>query len=461
MQGDLPLPKTRLWPAIVGLVAALVLFAVAYDWRAPLFASVRGWLLPTLIVLSLALIGIELRTSWWRADRDKSSRARRVRGLSIASSALAALALICTLAIEAQFQFMRSVVLQTDVAELAPLGRHFVIGYRHQAELRELIERRGIAGVFVAPRNVHNARGHLAHDIAGWQATRRDQGLAPLWISADQEGGVVSRLSPPLTRQQPLSHLVAHYPAGAVRHAAIADYAAQKGRALRDLGVNLNLAPVLDLNHGVVSALDRHSMIYRRAISNDPAIVADVAGAYCAGLDTTGVRCTLKHFPGLGRLTRDTHLQAVDLDVPIATLAASDWVPFRALMQADRPFVMLGHVRVPDLDAQRPASFSPKVIGGLLRTQWGFDGVLITDDFSMGAVYYSRHGIAGATLEALNAGVDLVLLSYDTDQYFPIMYRLLQAARSGALRPEILAKSAARLDRTQADHRAREAALTR
>jgi beta-N-acetylhexosaminidase len=120
---------------------------------------------------------------------------------------------------------------------------------------------------------------------------------------------------------------------------------------------------------------------------------------------------------------------------------------------------MLGHVRVPELDADRPVSFSPKVIDGLLRTEWGFDGVLITDDFSMGAVYYSRYGIAGATLKALNAGVDLVLLSYDTDQYFPIMYRLLQASRSGILRPEILAKSAARLDRAQADHRAREAAL--
>jgi beta-N-acetylhexosaminidase len=384
-----------------------------------------------------------------------------VRGLSIASSALAVLALICTLAIEAQFQFMRRAVMRADISEIEPLGRHLVIGYRHQAELRQLIERRGIAGVFVAPLNVQNARGNIARDIAGWQAMRRTQDLAPLWISADQEGGVVSRLSPPLTRQRPLSHLVANYPAGAERQAAIADYAAQKGHALRDLGINLNLAPVLDLNHGVVSALDRHSMIYRRAISNDPAVVADVAGAYCAGLDTTGVRCTLKHFPGLGRLTRDTHVQAVDLDVPMATLAASDWVPFRALMQGDRPFVMLGHVRVPDLDAERPASFSRKVIGGLLRTAWGFDGVLITDDFSMGAVYYSRHGIAGATLEALNAGVDLVLLSYDTDQYFPIMYRLLQATRSGALRPEILAKSAARLDRAQAGDKAREAALTR
>lgn len=438
----------------------MALFAVAYDWRAPLFASVRGWLLPTLIVLSLALIGSELRTRWWRANLAQTPRARRVRVMSIASSALAALALICTLAIEAQFQFMRRAVLRADIAELAPLGRHIVVGYRSQAELRQLIERRGIAGVFVAPLNVRNSGDNLARDIAGWQTTRRDQGLPPLWVSADQEGGVVSRLSPPLTRQLPLSHLVANYPAGAARQAAIADYAAQKGRDLRDLGINLNLAPVLDLNHGVVSALDRHSMIYRRAISNDPAIVADVAGAYCAGLDTTGVRCTLKHFPGLGRLTRDTHLQAVDLEVPLATLAASDWVPFRSLMQGDRPFVMLGHVRVPELDADRPVSFSRKVISGLLRTEWGFDGVLITDDFSMGAVYYSSHGIAGATLEALNAGVDLVLLSYDTDQYFPIMYRLLQASRSGALRPEMLAKSAARLDRAAAGDQARAAALT-
>jgi Glycosyl hydrolase family 3 N terminal domain len=162
------------------------------------------------------------------------------------------------------------------------------------------------------------------------------------------------------------------------------------------------------------------------------------------GLHDNGVACTLKHFPGLGRVLTDTHLNNADLDVPLATLAQTDWVPFRALMENQAPFVMLGHVRLTALDTERPASFSPAVIG-LLRGDWRFRGVLITDDATMGAFYGSAWGITGGALQALNAGVDLILISYDPDQYFPVMYSLLQAARTGALRADRLGESDGRL----------------
>ncbi len=103
------------------------------------------------------------------------------------------------------------------------------------------------------------------------------------------------------------------------------------------------------------------------------------------------------------------------------------------LMENQAPFVMLGHVRLTALDTERPASFSPAVIG-LLRRDWRIRGVLITDDATMGTFYGSAWGITGGALQMLNAGVDLILISHDPDQYFPVMYGLLQAARSGALR---------------------------
>ena len=108
-------------------------------------------------------------------------------------------------------------------------------------------------------------------------------------------------------------------------------------------------------------------------------------------------------------------------------------------------FTMLSHARLTAIDAERPASFSRAVDKGLLRDTWGHRGILITDDFSMGAVTLSREGPAGGAIAALNAGVDLVLISYDPDQYFPVMYALLQADRDGRLSPQMLAESHARL----------------
>jgi beta-N-acetylhexosaminidase len=155
------------------------------------------------------------------------------------------------------------------------------------------------------------------------------------------------------------------------------------------------------------------------------------------------VLCTLKHFPGLGRVTTDTHLAGANLDTSLAQLAASDWVPFRALMGTGT-VTMLSHARLTAVDRDHPASFSRPVVD-IVRREWGYDGVLITDDFSMGAVYQSREGIAGGSVAALNAGVDLILISYDTDQYFEIMHGLLGAAADGTLRPRELKESDRRL----------------
>jgi beta-N-acetylhexosaminidase len=115
------------------------------------------------------------------------------------------------------------------------------------------------------------------------------------------------------------------------------------------------------------------------------------------------------------------------------------------VMANDSAFTMLGHARLTRIDPDRPASLSRAVVHGLLREGWKHDGVLITDDFSMGAVTLSREGAAGGAVAALNAGIDLVLVSYDPDQYYPIMYALLAAERAGQLNGETLRLSDQRL----------------
>ena len=185
---------------------------------------------------------------------------------------------------------------------------------RSEATLQALIERRAIAGLFLSARNVEGQSvDAIRQQIASLQETRRAQGLAPLWIATDQEGGAVSRMSPPLSRMPTLADIVTLHRDHAERLLAIRQYAARQGRELASLGVNLNFAPVVDLNHGIHNPEDRLTRIASRAISSDPAVVSEVADLYCETLKLTGVHCTLKHFPGLGRVFDDTHKVSADL----------------------------------------------------------------------------------------------------------------------------------------------------
>lgn len=429
------------------LIAAMMPLAIG--WRTPLFASWRYTALAALIILPLIVMAFE----FWMLRTQRASRAapRLLRFISFATILLGVVAFGATAALEGQFLYKRHTVLSADTRALEKLGRHVLVGYRDPSMLNALIERRAIAGAFVSARNVQGKSiATIGQEISALQDVRRRQKLDLLWIATDQEGGAVSRLSPPLGRMPALAEIVALHRDHAERQLAVAQYAARQGRELASMGVNLNFAPVVDLNHGIVNPDDRLSRIASRAISSDPATVTEVSRLYCATLIMTGVHCTLKHFPGLGRVFDDTHRVTADLDASTAELEASDWMPFRQLKSEDAAFTMLGHARLMALDKTRPASFSEAVVKGLLRENWKHDGVLITDDFSMGAVTLSREGVAGGAIEALNAGVDLVLVSYDPDQYFYVMDALLKADRDGRLRPEALEASDARLRRAAA-----------
>jgi beta-N-acetylhexosaminidase len=425
--------------AVARIAVLLVLLPYALDWRSPFLASVRVWAFLGLIAIPLAIVVVEIRAL-------RRGVGRFDRALSLASLALAVVCLVSVPWWEAQFWWKRHEVLRADPALLERLGRHIIVGYRNLDELNALVERRAIAGVFLTTRNVRGRDATaIRQEIADLQAARRQQGLPELLVTTDQEGGVVSRLSPPLEHMPPLAEIVARHPAIVDRRSAVRDYASAQARDLANLGVNVNLAPVVDLDHGVVNPGDRLTRISTRAISADPQVVADVAEDYCSQLSAHRVRCTLKHFPGLGRVIADTHLESADLALPPGELASTDWLPFRTLMRRTDIIVMLGHARLTAVDAARPVSYSRPVVHGLLRTDWGYDGLLMTDDFSMGAVTRSPEGIGGGSVEALNAGVDLILVSYDPDQFFLVMHALIRAARDGVLLSETLRQSDQRL----------------
>jgi beta-N-acetylhexosaminidase len=443
LRRTIPAATMKFFVSVLLLLIALALVPFAWDWRSPFLAAFRHYALLALVVLPLAMILVQI----WLLITSRPEQ-RVLSAISQFGLLTAVLALASTLALEARFHLVRYQVLHADPVRLEELGRHFIVGYRNLAEVRKLVRLRAIAGVFVSGNNVRGKSiAQVRKQIESLQSIRRQQGLPPLWVATDQEGGVVSRLSPPLSEMPPLSEIVKRYPNPIQRERAVRQFAAKQGRELAEIGVNLNFAPVVDVNHHIMNPNDEYTRIFKRAISDDPAVVAQVASWYCDALEKEGVRCTLKHFPGLGRVFEDTHLGRANLSASIAELAKTDWVPFRAIMRDGKAFVMLGHVRLTQIDSERPVSMSCAVISGLLRGQWKYDGVLITDNFSMTAVYRSSQGMDNGSIDSLNAGVDLILISWDSDQYYRIMYALLKADRQGRLDREELRRSDQRLAR--------------
>jgi beta-N-acetylhexosaminidase len=251
-------------------------------------------------------------------------------------------------------------------------------------------------GLILFKRNV----GNPEQVIRLTEQFRRTVGRSEAPVLIDQEGGRVQRLAPP--------HWPA-YPSAASFDATVkgrdAAVAAARLTArliahdLRELGVTIDCAPVLDL-----SREGAHSVVGSRAYSNDPARVAEFGRAVAEGLLAGGVAPVIKHMPGHGRATVDSHLELPIVEASAAELAAEDFAPFEALRGL--PIAMTAHVVYRAIDPERPATTSRKVVETVIRGAIGFDGLLLSDDLSMKALGGSFEARARETLAA---GVDIAL----------------------------------------------------
>jgi beta-N-acetylhexosaminidase len=412
---------------------APVLIFIRGNLYDPYLITLRGWGHAALMLSELAAIGALLACGVWR----RGSAAGKVLVLLWC---LAPLAMLSAVTI---FHLRKHAVLHAEGPRAQQLGRHFIVGYTSFDEIASLAAKGLIAGIYVTR---HNIEGHTADalrsEISQLQAIRRARGLPPLIVAADQEGGIVSHMSPPLTAVPALATLAALPPAE--RLAKAEAFGRTQGRELAALGITLNFSPVVDLlRTAAPNPLDFNSLISRRAISGDPEVVSDIAAAYARGLEANGVEATVKHFPGLGRVRADTHHFRADLATPVAELEATDWMPFRQVLARSSAYLMVGHVAITAIDSNRAASQSKRVINDLIRNKWGYQGIIITDDLVMGPIY--EHGVCTAVVEALNAGVDLLLVAYDGLQFYRMYDCALSASTGGRLDETMLQNSLARL----------------
>jgi beta-N-acetylhexosaminidase len=247
---------------------------------------------------------------------------------------------------------------------------------------------------------------------------------APLLMMTDQEGGVVRRLpgEPVLSAKDVGS---SPDPEEEARNTGTG-----AGENLAGAGLNVNLAPVLDVYRTAGDFTDQ----YERSYSKDPDVVGTCGSAFITAQQQTGVAATAKHFPGLGpaSASQNTDLRPVTLTTSAATLRGVDEVPYRAAVSAGVKLVMLSWAVYPALDAGRPAGLSPTVVGEL-RNRLGFEGVTITDALEAGALA-DHGGVGERAVAAAAAGMDLILCSArDFDQGNDAVAALRDALQAGTL----------------------------
>ncbi|HEU4658049.1 MAG TPA: glycoside hydrolase family 3 N-terminal domain-containing protein [Capillimicrobium sp.] len=310
------------------------------------------------------------------------------------------------------------------------LGQRMVYAYdglRPPPALRTAIRRGEAAGVILFARNVRSV-AQVRRTVAGLQRIPRPAAVdEPLLVMVDQEGGPVRRL--PGAPEQSAAATPAAAAARANGRAA--------GRSLRGAGINVDLAPVVDVGRRG-AALEREGRLYGR----DPARVSELGAAFATGLGDAGVAATYKHFPGFGAATVNTDDAPARVELPLATLRRVDLRPYED-PPGDVRLVMLSTAVYPALDP-RPAAFSRRWVVGELRGRLGFDGVTITDDLQSPAV--ARFGTpAQLAYYAASAGVDLPLFAKDLATGRRAYAGLLEAARQGKLDRDAIEASARRV----------------
>lgn len=328
--------------------------------------------------------------------------------------------------------------LVSDMSTEEKVGQLFQIGFTGRTvtpEIREMIEDYHIGGIIYFRRNMQSPEqvASLSNELQKL-AMNRGKGL-PLIISTDQEGGVVTRLTGG-------THFPGNMTLGATREAKLAWQEGKTiARELKAVGINMDLAPVLDVNNNFANPV-----IGVRSFGEDPHLVAELGTAFIEGLQQEGVIACAKHFPGHGDTATDSHL-----DLPIIRhnrerLEKMEFYPFRQAIKIGVDSIMTAHIYFPTIEPQEglPATLSYNVLTSLLREEMGYDGLIITDCMEMNAIVSTFGTVEGAIM-TIEAGSDMVLVSHRLDKQKAAIEAVVKAVKEGRITEERIDQSVMRI----------------
>ncbi len=301
-------------------------------------------------------------------------------------------------------------------------------GKKADFRLKKLLEK-GLGGVILFKRNL----GSPASVRKLTDSLRKAAGDDELLVAIDHEGGRVTKLDAPFT----------HFPSAATLGKSgdpelAREVGAAMGRELAAVGINLNFAPVLDLATPQTSAV-----IGDRSFGADPDAVFAVAYAYAQGMQSQGVAACAKHFPGHGSVGGDSHIELPESDYSAEEMQRHI-EPFRKMAEGEIAGMMSAHIKVNSIDPYYPATFSSRMLTGMLRDEMGYRGVVFTDDIRMAGATEPAGALEAAYM-ALKSGADVVLVSENIDFASEVINRLDLCVRHMAIDMNALVESAERM----------------
>jgi len=316
------------------------------------------------------------------------------------------------------------------------VGQMFVVsvgGTEPDYYIEKMVRERNIGGVILFGYNMESEEQVQSLTTSLQRLSMRTEPAVPLFVAVDQEGGDIA--SAPWVAPQPAAAEVG----GRGDPAEARAVSERIGTELLRAGVNTNFAPVVDTGFGAA--------IGNRSFGEDPELVSRMGVASIEGFEAAGIASSAKHFPNHGPAVADSHEELPVVDHDMKTIESFDLPPFRAAVEAGAPMIMAGHLLYPAVDAQRPASLSPKWMG-VLREDLGFDGVVVTDDLAMAGA--SGRGTPGrAAVGAVKAGADLLVVSSPAQQQADAYDAVVAAVEAGEIPEERIRTSVERLLRVK------------
>jgi beta-N-acetylhexosaminidase len=292
---------------------------------------------------------------------------------------------------------------------------------------KELIRSYNVGGVIFYSNNMKDAKEalQLFNDLKEINAQQKSG--VPLFMSVDEEGGKVSRM-PPTLKKIPSAKKV-----GDTKNEQLATQIGNViGDQLHSFGLNMDYAPVLDVNSN-----PQNPVIGDRAYGNETNIVSQMGIAVMKGLQQRNIIPVVKHFPGHGDTSVDSHIGLPIVNHNIERLRELELVPFKQAIAEGADAVMIAHILMPKIDKSAPASFSSIIIHDLLREQLGFTGVVISDDMTMGAIT-EHYDIGEAAVKFIQAGGNVVLVGHGMENIQSVAKALTDAVQQGKITPQML-----------------------
>jgi len=288
------------------------------------------------------------------------------------------------------------------------LGQIFSLGYQGlepSVEFLKLVQKYQIGGVILFPLNL-NIKEQIKHSIELLQKGSE----IPLFVMIDQEGGRVNRI----TENFPLFPPNRYYAENKDKKGLHIAYS-QTARELKRLGLNVNLAPVVD-----VLTTPLNQVIGDRSFGPDPELVAEFSKIAIRAIREEGILACAKHFPGIGDISEDPHKTLPSNSNSKERFERIDFLPFKAAISGEVDFIMSTHLIATELDSVFPATLSKKICSGILRKELNFKGVLITDDMQMKAIK-NNFSIENACLLAFESGNDMILICENLEEQVKII----------------------------------------